>query len=40
VLLLDLARALGDRDQARELATEARRIGQELQSRKVLTVAA
>jgi tetratricopeptide (TPR) repeat protein len=40
VLLRDLARALGDSDEARELAGEARRIGEELQSRKVLTVAA
>jgi hypothetical protein len=40
VLLLDLARALGDGDEARELTTEARRIGEELQSRKVLAIAA
>jgi transcriptional regulator with XRE-family HTH domain len=36
VLLLDLAHALGDGDEARELAAEARQIGQEFQSRKVL----
>jgi transcriptional regulator with XRE-family HTH domain len=37
VLLGDLARALGDGDEARELHTEARRIGAELASRKVLS---
>jgi tetratricopeptide (TPR) repeat protein len=36
VLLLDLARALGDGDEARELVSEARQIGQEFQSQKVL----
>lgn len=36
VLLSDLARALGDGDEARELHAEARRIGAELASRKVL----
>jgi transcriptional regulator with XRE-family HTH domain len=36
VLLLDLARAVGDGDDARELVAEARQIGQEFQSRKVL----
>jgi hypothetical protein len=36
VLLVDLARALGDGDEARELIIEARHIGEELQSRKVL----
>lgn len=36
VLLVDLARALGDGDEARELITEARQIGEELQSQKVL----
>jgi hypothetical protein len=36
VLLGDLAHALGDGDEARELRAEARRIGDELASRKVL----
>jgi tetratricopeptide (TPR) repeat protein len=36
VLLLDLARAVGDGDEARELVSEARQIGEEFQSRKVL----
>jgi hypothetical protein len=36
VLLADLARALGDSDEARELAVEARQIGEEFQSRRVL----
>jgi tetratricopeptide (TPR) repeat protein len=36
VLLLDLARAVGDGDEARELVAEARQIGEEFQSRKVL----
>jgi transcriptional regulator with XRE-family HTH domain len=40
ILLLDLARALGDGDEARELTAQARRIGEELQSRKVLAIAA
>lgn len=35
-LLLDLARALGAGEQARELRTEAHRIGLELRSRKIL----
>jgi hypothetical protein len=39
VLLLDLARALGNGDEASELQTEARRIGDELASRKVLSLA-
>jgi hypothetical protein len=39
VLLLDLARALGDGDEARELHAEARGIGDELASRKVLSQA-
>jgi tetratricopeptide (TPR) repeat protein len=37
VLLLDLARALGDTGEARKLHTEARRIGDELASAKVLS---
>ena len=37
VLLGDLARALGDGDEARELHAEARRIGTELASAKVLS---
>jgi tetratricopeptide (TPR) repeat protein len=37
VLLADLAHALGDTDEARELAGEARQIGDELASRKVLS---
>jgi hypothetical protein len=37
VLLLDLAHALGDGDEARELHAEACRIGAELASRKVLS---
>jgi hypothetical protein len=37
VLLADLARALGEGDEARELHAEARRIGAELASRKVLS---
>jgi hypothetical protein len=37
VLLVDLARALGDGDEAAELRAEARRIGDELASRKVLS---
>jgi tetratricopeptide (TPR) repeat protein len=40
ILLLDLARALGDGDEARELTAQARRIGEELQSPKVLAIAA
>jgi tetratricopeptide (TPR) repeat protein len=37
VLLVDLVHALGDTDEARELAGEARQIGDELASRKVLS---
>jgi hypothetical protein len=37
LLLLDLARALGDGDESAEARTEARQIGDELDSRKVLT---
>jgi hypothetical protein len=37
VLLLDLARALGDGNEASELQAEARQIGDELASRKVLS---
>jgi hypothetical protein len=37
VLLCDLAHALGDTDEARELGAEARRIGDELASAKVLS---
>jgi hypothetical protein len=37
VLLTDLARALGDGDEARELHAEVRRIGNELASAKVLS---
>jgi tetratricopeptide (TPR) repeat protein len=40
VLLGDLARAVGDRDEARQLTGEARRIGEELRSRKVLAAVA
>jgi tetratricopeptide (TPR) repeat protein len=39
VLLLDLARALGDGDEARELAAEARQIGEERASMKILASA-
>jgi tetratricopeptide (TPR) repeat protein len=39
VLLGDLAHALGDGDEARELGAEARRIGDELASAKVLSLA-
>jgi hypothetical protein len=39
VLLGDLARALGDGDQARELRAEARQLGGELASAKVLSLA-
>ena len=38
VLLCDLAHALGDGDEARELAAEARHIGDELASAKVLSL--
>jgi hypothetical protein len=38
VLLGDLARALGDTEEARELAAEARQLGDELASRKVLSL--
>jgi hypothetical protein len=40
VLLLDLARALGPGHQAPELTIQARRIGEELQSQKVLAAVA
>jgi hypothetical protein len=40
VLLLDLARALGPGHQAQELTIQARRIGEELHSQKVLAAVA